>query len=74
MQKYESEGKARKTMPAQDLWFQILTSQVETGKDVYKYVYVHIRDIYFGTFLNKHRHTDPYTNIFPHLIHIFHIY
>jgi len=29
--KYESEGKARKTIPAQDLWFQILTSQVETG-------------------------------------------
>jgi Ribonucleotide reductase, barrel domain len=31
-EKYEKEGKARKTMPAQDLWFQILTAQVETGK------------------------------------------
>ena len=31
-EKYEREGKARKTMPAQDLWFQILTAQVETGK------------------------------------------
>lgn len=30
-EKYESEGKARKTIPAQDVWFQILTSQVETG-------------------------------------------
>lgn len=29
--KYESEGKARKTMPAQELWHAILTSQVETG-------------------------------------------
>lgn len=29
--KYESEGKARKTVPAQELWFQILESQVETG-------------------------------------------
>ena len=31
-EKYEKEGKARKTMPAQDLWFQILTAQVETGE------------------------------------------
>lgn len=29
--KYEQEGKARKTMKAQDLWFQILDSQIETG-------------------------------------------
>ncbi len=29
--KYESEGKARKTIPAQDLWFDILESQIETG-------------------------------------------
>lgn len=29
--KYESEGRARKTMPAQELWFAILSSQVETG-------------------------------------------
>ncbi len=28
---YEQEGKARKTMKAQDLWFQILDSQIETG-------------------------------------------
>lgn len=34
-EKYEKEGKARKTMPAQDLWFQILTAQVETGKCSY---------------------------------------
>ncbi len=29
--KYESEGKARKTIKAQDLWFAILESQTETG-------------------------------------------
>ena len=28
---YESEGKGRKTIKAQDLWFKILESQVETG-------------------------------------------
>ena len=30
-EKYEKEGRARKTMPAQELWFAILSSQVETG-------------------------------------------
>ena len=29
--KYEKEGKARKTIKAQDLWFQIVNSQIETG-------------------------------------------
>jgi ribonucleoside-diphosphate reductase alpha chain len=29
--KYESEGRARKTIKAQDLWFAILESQIETG-------------------------------------------
>jgi len=29
--KYEQEGKARKTVNAQDLWFAILESQIETG-------------------------------------------
>jgi ribonucleoside-diphosphate reductase alpha chain len=29
--KYESEGKARKTIMAQELWFAILQSQIETG-------------------------------------------
>jgi len=29
--KYESEGKFRKQLNAQDLWFSILTSQIETG-------------------------------------------
>ncbi|GLR16470.1 ribonucleoside-diphosphate reductase subunit alpha [Portibacter lacus] len=28
---YEAEGKARKTIPAQELWFAILESQIETG-------------------------------------------
>ncbi len=28
---YESEGKGRKTIKAQDLWFKILESQIETG-------------------------------------------
>eukprot|EP01023_Acetabularia_acetabulum_P042826 TRINITY_DN4269_c1_g2_i5.p1 TRINITY_DN4269_c1_g2~~TRINITY_DN4269_c1_g2_i5.p1 ORF type:complete len:769 (+),score=119.94 TRINITY_DN4269_c1_g2_i5:149-2455(+) len=30
-ERYEKEGRARKTMPAQRLWFAILESQVETG-------------------------------------------
>ncbi len=30
-EKYEKEGKARKTLKAQDLWFEILESQIETG-------------------------------------------
>ena len=29
--KYESEGKGRKTIKAQDLWFKICESQIETG-------------------------------------------
>jgi ribonucleoside-diphosphate reductase alpha subunit len=29
--RYEEEGRARKTIPAQELWFAILSSQVETG-------------------------------------------
>ena len=29
--KYEKEGKGRKTIKAQDLWFKILESQIETG-------------------------------------------
>jgi len=29
--KYEKEGKARKTIKAQDLWFEVLESQIETG-------------------------------------------
>lgn len=28
---YEAEGKARRTLPAQELWFAILQSQIETG-------------------------------------------
>ncbi len=30
-QKYEGEGRARKTIKAQDLWFAILDAQIETG-------------------------------------------
>tara|TARA_B100002052_G_scaffold246974_1_gene233232 strand:- start:1997 stop:4351 length:2355 start_codon:yes stop_codon:yes gene_type:complete len=30
-QKFEKEGKARKTVKAQDLWFEILEAQIETG-------------------------------------------
>ena len=30
-ERYEQEGKARKTVKAQELWFKILESQVETG-------------------------------------------
>jgi ribonucleoside-diphosphate reductase subunit M1 len=30
-EKYEREGRARKTIPAQKLWYAILESQIETG-------------------------------------------
>ncbi|MEQ8470719.1 MAG: ribonucleoside-diphosphate reductase subunit alpha [Marinoscillum sp.] len=30
-EKYEKDGKARKTVKAQELWFEILESQIETG-------------------------------------------
>lgn len=30
-ERYESEGNARRTVPAQELWFAMLASQVETG-------------------------------------------
>jgi ribonucleotide reductase alpha subunit len=30
-EKYEAEGRGRKTIPAQTLWFKILDSQIETG-------------------------------------------
>jgi len=30
-EKYEREGRARKTIKAQDLWFEILEAQIETG-------------------------------------------
>ena len=30
-EKYEREGKGRKTMKARDLWFQVLDAQMETG-------------------------------------------
>ena len=30
-EKYEKEGRARKTIKAQELWYAILTAQIETG-------------------------------------------
>ena len=30
-EKYEAEGKGRRTVKAQDLWFEVLESQIETG-------------------------------------------
>ena len=30
-EKYENEGRARKVVKAQDLWFEILEAQIETG-------------------------------------------
>jgi len=29
--RYEKEGRARKTIPAQKLWYAILEAQIETG-------------------------------------------
>lgn len=30
-EKYEKEGRGRKTMPAQKLWYAIMDAQIETG-------------------------------------------
>lgn len=30
-ERYEQEGRARKTIPAQKLWYAILDAQIETG-------------------------------------------
>jgi ribonucleoside-diphosphate reductase subunit M1 len=30
-EKYEKEGRARRTMPAQKLWYAVLEAQIETG-------------------------------------------
>ena len=30
-EKYEAEGRARRTVKAQDLWFAVLDAQIETG-------------------------------------------
>lgn len=30
-ERYEKEGKARRTIPAQKLWYAILEAQIETG-------------------------------------------
>ena len=30
-EKYEKEGKGRKTIPARDIWSEIITTQIETG-------------------------------------------
>jgi len=35
--KYEREGKARKEIKAQDLWFEMLTAQIETGNPYFLY-------------------------------------
>ena len=35
--KYESEGKFRKQIPAQKLWYAILESQIETGEMIFCY-------------------------------------
>jgi ribonucleotide reductase alpha subunit len=39
--RYEAEGKARKTIMARDLWFQVLESQIETGTPYLLYKVTH---------------------------------
>jgi hypothetical protein len=41
--RYEAQGKARKTILARDLWFQVLESQIETGTPYLLYKVPHIR-------------------------------
>ena len=50
-EKYEKEGKARRTIPAQELWFAIMASQVETGM---KYL-----SLYSSLYIHHHHNCDP---------------
>ena len=45
--RYESEGRAKSKMPAQQLWFSVLDSQIETGTPymLYKVSYAHLFSI-----------------------------
>ncbi len=62
-QKYETEGKARRTIKAQDLWFAILESQIETGTP-----YVLFKDAANGKSNQKNLGTIKSSNLCTEII------
>jgi hypothetical protein len=57
--RYEAEGKARKTILARDLWFQVLESQIETGTPYLLYKVTH----FFGLSDRRSKRLDDNVHI-----------
>merc|ERR1712072_610809 len=62
-EKYEQEGRARKQIPAQQLWFAILDSQVETGTP-----YMLYKDACNGKSNQKHLGTIKSSNLCTEIV------
>ena len=62
-EKYEKEGSARKQIPAQQLWFAILDSQVETGTP-----YMLYKDACNGKSNQKHLGTIKSSNLCTEIV------
>ena len=62
-EKYEKEGRARKQIPAQQLWFAILDSQVETGTP-----YMLYKDACNGKSNQKHLGTIKSSNLCTEIV------
>ena len=62
-EKYEAEGRARKQIPAQQLWFAILDSQVETGTP-----YMLYKDACNGKSNQKHLGTIKSSNLCTEIV------
>ena len=61
--RYEAEGRARKTIPAQQLWFAVLDSQVETGTP-----YMLYKDACNGKSNQKHLGTIKSSNLCTEIV------
>ena len=62
-ERYEKEGRARKQIPAQQLWFAILDSQVETGTP-----YMLYKDACNGKSNQKHLGTIKSSNLCTEIV------
>jgi len=62
-EKYEKEGRARKQIPAQQLWFAVLDSQVETGTP-----YMLYKDACNGKSNQKHLGTIKSSNLCTEIV------
>ena len=62
-ERYEAEGRARKAIPAQQLWFAILDSQVETGTP-----YMLYKDACNGKSNQKHLGTIKSSNLCTEIV------